>query len=67
MQPAYAKYLGRVSLDFLECWNAPLLLEREVLQQANIKHGIFGGYAVASFGGPRESKDADCIAAVSKE
>jgi hypothetical protein len=39
----------------------------QVFQQANIKHGIFGCYAIASLGGPRESKDVDCIAAVSKE
>lgn len=38
----------------------------QVLHQAGIKHGIFGGYAIATLGGPRESKDVDCIAAVSK-
>jgi hypothetical protein len=39
----------------------------QVLQQAGIKHGIFGGFTVASLVGPRESKDVDCIASVSKE
>lgn len=33
----------------------------------NVKHGIFGGYAVSVLGGPRESKDIDCIAALNKE
>ncbi|WEW54789.1 hypothetical protein PRK78_000214 [Emydomyces testavorans] len=37
-----------------------------VLHSAGIKHGIFGGYAIAVLGGPRESKDVDCIASVSK-
>ena len=33
------------------------------LSSANVQHGIFGGYAVAALGGPRASKDADCVAA----
>ncbi|KAL9075495.1 MAG: hypothetical protein Q9161_001567 [Pseudevernia consocians] len=33
----------------------------------NVKYGIFGGYAVSILGGPRDSKDVDCIAALSKE
>ena len=39
----------------------------QVLDQAGIKHGIFGGYAIGSLGGPRESKDIDCIASVTKD
>ncbi|KAK2762724.1 hypothetical protein FQN54_000898 [Arachnomyces sp. PD_36] len=38
-----------------------------VLSSNSIKFGIFGGYAVATLGGPRESKDVDCIASVNKE
>ena len=38
-----------------------------ILSEAGIKHGIFGGYAIGALGGPRESKDIDCIAAVSKQ
>ncbi|KKZ61108.1 hypothetical protein EMCG_04306 [[Emmonsia] crescens] len=38
-----------------------------VLSQNNVKFGIFGGYAVATLGGPRESKDVDCIASVTKQ
>lgn len=38
-----------------------------VLDNAQIHFGIFGGYAVAVMGGPRESKDIDCLAAVTKE
>jgi hypothetical protein len=34
---------------------------------ANVKHGIFGGYAIGVLGGPRESKDIDCIASISKQ
>lgn len=38
----------------------------EILEAANIKQGIFGGYAIGCLGGPRESKDIDCLAAISK-
>lgn len=37
------------------------------LTAAGIKHGIFGGYAIQALGGPRESKDIDCIASVDKQ
>jgi hypothetical protein len=37
-----------------------------VLAQNNVKFGIFGGYAVAILGGPRESKDVDCLVSVTK-
>ncbi|OAP54568.1 hypothetical protein AYL99_11016 [Fonsecaea erecta] len=39
----------------------------QLLDKANIKHGIFGGYAIGALGGPRENKDIDCIASTSKE
>jgi hypothetical protein len=45
--------------------DAAIALHR-VLHEAGIKHGIFGGFAICSLGGPRESKDIDCIASVSK-
>lgn len=45
--------------------DAAIALHR-VLASANVKHGIFGGYAVAALGGPRDSKDIDCLASVSK-
>lgn len=35
---------------------------QQVLGAANIKFGIFGGYAVVTLGGVRESKDIDCVA-----
>ena len=38
-----------------------------VLAAANIKYGVFGGYAVTIWGGPRESKDVDCLASASKD
>lgn len=38
-----------------------------ILDAAGIKHGIFGGYAISTLGGPRESKDVDCIASASKQ
>lgn len=38
-----------------------------VLAAANFKYGIFGGYAVSILGGPRETKDIDCLASASKE
>ncbi|KZF23719.1 hypothetical protein L228DRAFT_246561 [Xylona heveae TC161] len=37
-----------------------------ILRQANVKSGIFGGYAIAVLGGLRQSKDIDCIASISK-
>ena len=39
----------------------------EVLRTADIKHGIFGGYALSCLGGTRESKDIDCLVSASKE
>lgn len=39
----------------------------QLLDHVHVKHGIFGGYAIGVLGGPRESKDIDCIAAVSKQ
>lgn len=38
----------------------------EILEAADINHGIFGGFAIGTLGGPRESKDIDCLAAISK-
>ncbi|KID88399.1 hypothetical protein MAJ_11062, partial [Metarhizium majus ARSEF 297] len=46
--------------------DAAIALHR-VLSREQVTFGIFGGYAVATFGGPRESKDVDCIASVSKD
>ena len=46
--------------------DAAIALHR-VLAAANNKYGIFGGYAVSTLGGPRESKDVDCLASASKE
>lgn len=46
--------------------DAAIALHR-VLSREQVTFGIFGGYAIATFGGPRESKDVDCIASVSKE
>lgn len=39
----------------------------KVLTEASIRHGIFGGFAVTVLGGPRETKDVDCLASASKE
>ncbi len=39
----------------------------KVLSEAGVKHGIFGGCAIGALGGPRESKDIDCITSVSKQ
>lgn len=38
-----------------------------ILSPHNVKFGIFGGYAVATLGGPRESKDVDCLSSVTKQ
>ncbi len=46
--------------------DAAIALDR-VLAAANVKYGIFGGYAISSLGGPRESKDVDCVASASKQ
>jgi len=37
-----------------------------VLSEANVKHGVFGGFAIETLGGPRETKDIDCIASATK-
>lgn len=34
--------------------------------EANVRFGIFGGYAITALGGPRESKDVDCLASLTK-
>ncbi|KAK5448000.1 hypothetical protein LTS15_009024 [Exophiala xenobiotica] len=39
----------------------------QLLNKANIQHKIIGGYAIGVLGGPRESKDIDCIASTSKQ
>jgi hypothetical protein len=46
--------------------DAAIALSR-VLIPAGVKFGIFGGYAIATYGGPRESKDIDCLAASDKQ
>lgn len=46
--------------------DAAIALHR-VMATAGIRYGIFGGYAIAVLGGQRESKDIDCIAAVTKQ
>lgn len=46
--------------------DAAIALHR-VLSRANIRFGIFGGYAIGVLGGSRESKDIDCIASISKQ
>ncbi|POS73990.1 hypothetical protein DHEL01_v207613 [Diaporthe helianthi] len=40
---------------------------KKVLSKANVKFGVFGGYAVSVMGGVRESKDVDCLASVTKD
>ncbi|KAF1951784.1 hypothetical protein CC80DRAFT_193786 [Byssothecium circinans] len=40
---------------------------QKVLGEAGVRFGIFGGYAVSVLGGVRESKDVDCIVALSRE
>ena len=40
---------------------------RRALDHAGIQFGIFGGYAVVVMGGPWESKDIDCLGAVTEE
>ncbi|TVY83017.1 hypothetical protein LSUE1_G002429 [Lachnellula suecica] len=45
--------------------DAAIVLYR-VLERAGVNFGIFGGYAIAALGGPRESKDIDCVASVTK-
>lgn len=38
-----------------------------ILSRQGIDFGIFGGYAIGTMGGARESKDIDCLASVTKE
>lgn len=37
------------------------------MDRLGIPFGIFGGYAIATLGGPRESKDIDCAVNCTKE
>lgn len=46
--------------------DAAIALQR-VLARSNVRFGIFGGFAIGALGGPRESKDIDCLASGSKE
>lgn len=46
--------------------DAAIALHR-ILAPANIRFGIFGGYAIGVLGGSRESKDIDCLASISKQ
>lgn len=39
----------------------------QVLGEADVRFGVFGGYAVSVLGGVRESKDIDCLASVTKD
>ncbi|OJD20447.1 hypothetical protein ACJ73_08221 [Blastomyces percursus] len=45
--------------------DAAIALHRVLSGQ--VKFGIFDGYAVSTLGGPRASKDVDCIASVNKQ
>lgn len=47
--------------------NDAAIMLSKVLNEAGIKHGIFGGFAITVLGGPRESKDVDCLASANKE
>ncbi|RSL84853.1 hypothetical protein CDV31_016650 [Fusarium ambrosium] len=38
-----------------------------ILSREGIDFGIFGGYAIGTMGGTRESKDIDCLASSTKE
>ncbi|KAI0836261.1 hypothetical protein F5Y06DRAFT_288722 [Hypoxylon sp. FL0890] len=38
-----------------------------VFGRERIKFGIFGGYAIGIMGGPRNTKDIDCLASISKD
>lgn len=52
-----------VLTDFL---NDAAICLHAILAKQKINFGIFGGYAVSSLGGPRESKDIDCLVAIDK-
>ena len=52
--------------------NQPLLEEAAVqmaklLDDGGVRYALFGGLAVSALGGPRGSKDVDCLAGASKE
>ena len=51
----------------LERLNDAAIALNKILSTHNIQFGIFGGHAVATLGGPRESKDIDCLASVDKQ
>ena len=64
---AISKYqLGLLTMREDRLSDAAIALHQAFTAE-NVKYGIFGGYAVSILGGPRESKDVDCIAALSKE
>ncbi len=49
------------------CLNDAAIALYRVFYAANVKHGIFGGYAIGVLGRPCESKDIDYIASISKQ
>jgi hypothetical protein len=49
------------------CLNDATIALYRVFYTADVKHRIFGGYAIGVLGGPRESKDINYIASISKQ
>ncbi|KAI1458569.1 hypothetical protein F4805DRAFT_456596 [Annulohypoxylon moriforme] len=50
-----------------ELLNDAALVLHQILSDANIKYGIFGGFAISTFGAPRVTKDIDVLASTSKD
>src|SRR4029077_5058450 len=62
-----ALFVADIGTMIQERLNDAAIALHRILSQANIRFGIFGGYAIGVLGGVRESKDIDCIASISKQ
>ncbi|KAF1818434.1 uncharacterized protein K489DRAFT_413725 [Dissoconium aciculare CBS 342.82] len=47
--------------------DAAIAISKALGDQLGVEFGIFGGFAIAVLGGPRESKNIDCVVNCSKE
>jgi hypothetical protein len=60
-------FAANTSIMIQERLNDAAIALHRILSRANVRFGIFGGYAIGVLGGVRESKDIDCIASISKQ
>lgn len=64
--PYANRHIDAIDMRQERLHDAAIALNR-MISRNGIKSGIFGGYAMGILGGPRESKDVDCLASVTKQ